>query len=110
MLSADAFSESRPPLKAHGSSPAAPAPDGAGKTTTEAIHLAVTQCITQQPGAMDALGHAVRGARADGVKAEHVVLLIHDAWDRHAGTASSEHDMKRLRLTGVALDAYFADV
>jgi hypothetical protein len=76
-----------------------------------AIHLAVGQCVAQQHDGLETLGRCVRAARADGVKPEHVVRLVHSAWDEyasHAGT-SGEHDMRRLRLTGAALDAYFAN-
>jgi hypothetical protein len=77
----------------------------------EAIRVAVGQCVTQQPDGVEMLRRCVRTARSDGVKPEHVVVLIRTAWDHCAANASAnaEHDLQRLRLTGVALDAYFAD-
>ena len=76
-----------------------------------AIRLAVRQCVAQDHDGIESLRRCSREARTDGVKPEHVVLLIHAAWDEYAAhtDATAEHDMKRLRLTGVALDAYFAD-
>jgi hypothetical protein len=76
-----------------------------------AIRLAVGQCVAQEHDGIETLRRCVRAARADGVKPEHVVLLVHAAWDEYAADAGSsgEHEMRRLRLTGAALDAYFAD-
>jgi hypothetical protein len=76
-----------------------------------AIRLAVRLCVAEQHDGIEALRHCARAARADGVKPEYVVRLIHDAWNEYAGNAgaSEERDGKRLRLTGGALDAYFTD-
>jgi hypothetical protein len=88
-----------------------PPPGNANNTVARAIHLAVRQCVAQEQDGIETLRRCVHAARTDGVKPEHVVLLIHAAWDEYAthdGT-SGDHDLRRLRLTGAALDAYFAD-
>ena len=50
-------------------------------------------------------------APAEGVKPEKAVLIIHAAWDGccENRNASRDRDARRLRLTNLALDAYFAD-
>ena len=112
MQSADMSAESgSPPKSRDGSSAASPAPDSWDNATAGAIRLAVHKCVAQEHDGIESLRRCSRAARGDGVKPEHVVLLIHAAWDEytaHTGL-SGDHDMKRLRLTGVALDAYFAD-
>jgi hypothetical protein len=76
-----------------------------------AIRLAVHQCVAQEHDGIESLRRSSRAARTDGVKPEHVVRLIHAAWDECAARTdpSADDDAKRLRLTGVALDAYFVD-
>ena len=76
-----------------------------------AIRLAVHQYVAQEHDGIESLRRCSRAARTDGVKPERVVVLIHAAWDEYAAHtgASAEDDAKRLRLTGMALDAYFAD-
>jgi hypothetical protein len=112
MQSPDTFAESASPLKSRdGSSAASPAPGSADNTVTRALRFAAGQCVAQPHDGIETLRRCVRAARADGVKPEHIVLLIHTAWDDYdAGTsASAERDRKRLHLTGVAMDAYCAD-
>jgi hypothetical protein len=112
MQSPDTSSESRSPLTSRdGPSAVTSLPDSANNPMARAIHLAVRQCVAQEHDGIETLRRCVRAARADGAKPEHVVLLVHSAWDECAGHAgaSGEHDIKRLRLTGAALDAYFAD-
>jgi hypothetical protein len=112
MQSPDTSSESRPPLKSRDGSPAIePAPDTANVTMARALRLAVGQCVAQQHDGIETLRRCVRAARAGGVKPEHVVVLIRAAWEEYAAHvgASADRDAKRLQLTDVALDAYFAD-
>ena len=105
MQSADMSAESgSPPKSRDGSSAASPAPDSWDNATAGAIRLAVHKCVAQEHDGIESLRRCSRAARGDGVKPEHVVLLIHAAWDEytaHTGL-SGDHDMKRLRLTGVA--------
>jgi hypothetical protein len=112
MQSADTSSESRSPLQSRdGSSAVTPPPDSANVTMARAIRLAVRQCVAQEHDGIETLRRCVHAARADGVKPEHVVLLVHAAWDECATPTgdSGDYDLRRIRLTGVALDAYFAD-
>lgn len=76
-----------------------------------ALRLAVGQCVAEQDGAIETLRRCVRACRADGVKPEHVVVLIHAAWDEYAAPVgtSADRDAKRHHLIDAALDAYFAD-
>jgi hypothetical protein len=76
-----------------------------------AIRLAVRLCVADQQDGIEALRRCARAARADGVKPEYVVRLIHVAWDEYAGNSgeSDERDGKRLRVTNLALDEYFTD-
>lgn len=118
MHSADTSAQPMPPLKPRdGSSAASPSPDGANTTMTRdtmtrEIRLAVGQCVAEHHDGIEMVRRCARAARASGVKPEHVVLLIHAAWDDYTGVAGASADrdgLKRLRLTGVALDAYFGD-
>ncbi len=85
--------------------------DGADPAAPSAIHLAVHQCVTDYQDGLEALRRCARVAKADGVKPEHVVLLIHSAFDDCRGNrdTTAERDRKRFHLSSVALDAYFAD-
>jgi hypothetical protein len=81
-------------------------------TMTRELRMAVGQCVAQHRDGIEAVRRCARAARAAGVKPEHVVVLIHSAWDDYAGISGASADregLKRLRLTGVALDAYFGD-
>jgi hypothetical protein len=110
MQSPDMFAESGSPLKSRdGSSAASPAPESADNTMAGALRLAVGLCVAEHRDGIETLRRCVRAARADGVKPERVVVLVHIAWDEYAGKegANADRDGKRLRLTGIALDAYF---
>jgi hypothetical protein len=112
MHSADAFAESSGPLKSRdGSSAAPPGFDGVADSLVGAIRVAVALCVAEQRDGIETLGRCVRAARAAGIKPERVVLLIHTAWDEIDSDpgVDAERDRKRLRLTGMALDTYFAD-
>jgi hypothetical protein len=111
MHAPDTFAESGSPLKPRdGSSAASPAPDSADNTIAGPIRLAVGLCVAEQRDGIETLRRCVRAAREDGIKPERVVLWVHAAWDEYAGhaEANADRDGKRLRLTGIALDAYFA--
>ncbi len=111
MPSHDGFVESGSPLKPRdGSSAPSPVPDYADNTVTRALHLAVGLCVAEHDDGIETLRRCVRTAREDGVKPERVVVLVHTAWDEYASQAdtNADRDGKRLRLTGIALDAYFA--
>jgi hypothetical protein len=111
MQSRDGFAESGSPLKpSDGSSAPSPVPDNAGNTMAGALRLAVGLCVAEHHDGLETLRRCVRTAREDGVKPERVVVLVHTAWDEYAGQAGAiaDRDGKRLRLTGIALDAYFA--
>jgi hypothetical protein len=72
----------------------------------------VQQCAADDHDGLEALRCCARVARVDGIKPEHLVLLIHSAFDDYRGNRSdttAERDRKRLHLSSVALDAYFAD-
>jgi hypothetical protein len=103
MHSPDTSAESRSPLK-----PATPALEGADNPSAGALRLAVGRCVAGDQDGIETLRRCVRAARAEGVKPERVVMVVHAAWDKYAASVG-EHDMRRLRLTGVALDAYFGD-
>ncbi|GEM_PF-5695413 len=112
MRSPDTFAESGSPLQSpNGASAASPVPGSSDNGIAGAIRLAVRQYVAQEHDAIQSIRRYSRAARTDGIKPERVVRLIHTAWDEctaQAGT-SEDNDVKRLRLTGVALDAYFAD-
>jgi hypothetical protein len=75
------------------------------------IRRAVGLCVAEHREGNETIRRCARAARADGVKPEQLVLLIHAAWDEINSNpgASAERDGQRLRLSGIALDAYFAD-
>jgi hypothetical protein len=111
MHAPDTFAESGSPLTPRdGSSAASPAAESGENTMAGAIRLAVGLCVAEHRDGIETLRRCARAAREDGVKPERVVVLVHAAWDEYAGSASAnaDRDGKRLRLTGIALDAYFA--
>jgi hypothetical protein len=111
MQSRDGFAESgSPPKPRDPSSAPSPVPDNAHNTVTRALRLAVGLCVAEHHDGIETLRRCVRRAREDGVTPERVVVLVHTAWDEYAGQpdGNADRDGKRLRLTGIALDAYFA--
>lgn len=112
MQSHDSRPGSRPAHQTRDGNDAAPSHTGGANDSAElALRIAVGQCIAQHHDGIATLRRCVRAAQAGGVKPEHVVVMIHDAWDRYAHRTGvrADNDAKRLHLTGVALDAYFAD-
>ncbi len=112
MYSPDTLAESREPLNSRNGSSAPPQGlEDANDSMVGDIRRAVGLCVAEHRDGIETLRHCARAARADGVKPERVVLLIHHAWDEIDSDprASEERDRQRLRLTGIALDSYFAD-
>jgi hypothetical protein len=110
MQSRDAFAESGSPLKpSDRSSAPSPVPGNADSTAAMAIRFAVGLCVAEHHDGIETLRRAGRTAREDGVKPERVVVLVHAAWDAYAGKpgVNADRDGKRLRLTAIAVDAYF---
>lgn len=94
-----------------GSSTASPGPSEANESTIAALRSAVRQCMAPQAGGQDSLRRCARAARANGIKPEDLVRLIHAAFDEYDGHHGPrvEFDRRRLDLSNVALDAYFAE-
>lgn len=112
MNAPDAFANSTGQMTPRDESPVSAGPDRADRATRSAIRRAVQQCAADDHDGLEALRGCARVARIDGIKPEHLVLLIHSAFDDYRGNrndATAERDRKRLHLSSVALDAYFAD-
>lgn len=108
----DTFAESREPRSVpDGSSAPPPGLDDAKNSAAGDIRRAVGLCVAEHRDGIETLRACARAARTDGVKPERVVLMIHAAWDEIDSDpgAGAERDRQRLRLSGIALDAYFAD-
>ena len=112
MNTPDAFGKPTGEMTPQDESRSSAGPDRADRVTRSAIRRAVQQCAADDHDGLEELRRCARVARVDGLKPEHVVLLIHSAFDDYRGTrrdTASERDRKRLHLSSVALDAYFAD-
>jgi len=112
MTPPDLFATPTGPVRpGSGSRPPSPASDAPREATVAAIRSAVCTCVAAQEGGPESLRRCARLARADGVKPERLVMLIHTAFDDFGDAADAVEDSERRRLdlSNIALDAYFAD-